>query len=156
MLLIKFIVVLIMQLGLLCTLTNKFPGTLIILTGVFVYGISTNFASMDVKIVTTVAVIAIIAEVGGRLLRIYLTKEYRLSREFSINTMITQAGGIVACDVLVGPTLGLILWEVIIGKTLLPRADTILGILIRLTCVAFLRFTCGLIMLILILNYLIT
>ncbi|WP_126310717.1 DUF456 family protein [Methylomusa anaerophila] len=144
-----------MLLGLICTLTHKFPGTLIILAGVFIYDVVTNFLPLDSRIVTTVILLAITAEVGGRLLRIYLTKGYEISKEFSINSLVAQSGGIVACDALLGPTIGLILWEFIIGKTFLPRVDTISTILFRLACVAFFRFLCGLIMIILILKYLI-
>lgn len=63
-------------------------------------------------------------------------------------------GGILAADALLGPVLGLIVWELIAGKALQPHGTTMGNMLFRLAAVAMLRFLCGLVMIGLVLMYL--
>ncbi|WP_425061199.1 DUF456 family protein [Sporomusa carbonis] len=142
-----------MLIGLLCTASKRFPGTLIILFGATLYGVITGFVTFTPVIAIILTVLAVVAEVGGRVLRIYLTQRYSVSRMFSVNSTVSHFAGMLASDVLLGPILGLVVWELIAGKTLIPRTDTISQILFRLAGVAMLRFVCGLTMIVLIIIY---
>lgn len=153
MLLLKLVVLVIMLAGLVFTILPRVPGTLVILAGVLIYGLFTGFESFVPWVVMTLAVLVLTAEVGGRWLRVYLTKRYSLSRLFCASSTIGSIGGIVAADALLGPVVGVLLWELVAGKTLAPRWDTVSKVLLRLVAAAALRFGCGLLMIILAMVY---
>lgn len=94
--------------------------------------------------------LVVTSELGGRALRIYLTRNYPVSRVFSVNSTVSHIAGMLASDALLGPVLGLLVWELVAGKTLIPRSDSVLAVLYRLAGVALLRFICGVIMIVLI------
>ncbi|SMC59818.1 Protein of unknown function [Sporomusa malonica] len=142
-----------MLVGLLCTISAKLPGTLIILLGAALYGLFAGFLTFAPWIIVMLICLVVIAELGGRALRIYLTRNYPVSRVFSVNSVISHVAGMLASDALLGPVLGLVVWELVAGKTLIPRSDSVLSVLYRLAGVALLRFTCGLIMIVLINMY---
>ena len=149
MFLLKLAVTLIMLMGLALTLVPRFPGTVIILLGAALYGALTSFDTATPWLWTAMLLLVASAEVGGRLLRVVLTRKFNLSREFCANSTIGNVGGILAAEALLGPVIGLIVWELIAGKTLQPRWDTVAKILLRLTAVAALRFCCGFAMMLL-------
>lgn len=136
--------------GLLCTVSIKMPGTLFILLGTVIYGMFTDFSTFSTPIIVALTSISVVAEFGGRILRVYLTKDYSVSRGFSVNSSISHIGGVVATNALFGPLWGLIIWELLAGKTLLPRSNTILKIIARLAGVALIRIICGIVMIILV------
>ncbi len=148
--LVKFLVTLIMVAGLLCTVSIKMPGTLLILLSTVIYGIFTDFSTFSTPLIVVLISISVTAELGGRMLRIYLTKDYSVSREFSVNSSISHIGGVVATNALFGPLWGLIIWELLAGKTLLPRGNTMVKVLTRLAGVALIRIVCGIVMIILV------
>jgi uncharacterized protein YqgC (DUF456 family) len=152
--LLKLVVTLIMLTGLAGTLLPKIPGTLLIFFAILGYGALTGFAGFAPWIWTAFILLVLVAELGGRWLRIYLTQRFSLSRELSTGNAVAHLGGILAADALLGPVLGLIVWELIAGKALEPHGTTMSRILFRLTAVALLRFLCGLAMLVLVLVYL--
>lgn len=152
LLLLKLTVILIMLIGLTLTLLPRLPGTLVILGAAVLY-IGATDAVAPPWVVAALAVLAFAAEVGGRLLRLYLTRRYSLSRVFCVNSAVGNIGGILAADALLGPVLGLLAWEFFAGKTLAPRWDTIGRILLRLAAVAMVRFGCGLLMIVLVFVY---
>lgn len=139
--------------GLACTLAVRLSGTLLILIIAVCYGLITGFATFTPAITTSLLLLFLLAEVGGRLLRIFLTKNLALSCEFSINSMVCHFGGIIACNTLAGPVIGFLLWEIIAGKTLLPHTDTALQVLLRLCAVGVLRCFCGVSMIIILYLY---
>lgn len=147
---VKFIVLDIMMAGLLCTLSVKLSGTLIILLGAVLYGLFTHFVTFAPATMGLLILLSLVSELGGRLLRIYLTKNLLISRDFSINSIVCHFGGLMASNALLGSTLGFFLWELVAGKTLLPKSDTISQILFLLAGVAGIRFICGMAMIIII------
>ncbi|HWR45359.1 DUF456 family protein [Sporomusa sp.] len=149
----KFIVTYIMLVGLLCTVSVKLPGTLIILLGAALYGAFTGFLTFTPWITEVLVFLVVAAELGGRALRIYLTRNYSVSRVFSVNSTISHLAGMLASDALLGPILGLAFWELLAGKTILPRSDGVLRVIFRLAGVAALRFVCGIVMIVLINMY---
>lgn len=147
------IVAIIMMIGLLATVTNKIPGTVIIFGGALVYGSTTGFSTFEPWVVSILLALMSTAEVGSKILRSRLTQNYYLSRSFSRNSTAGNIAVLLASDIIFGPVLGTALWEMLTGKTFFPRWSTIGRVLSRLVAVAALRFTCGLAMIILITAY---
>ncbi|MDF2874294.1 MAG: hypothetical protein K0R22_977 [Sporomusa sp.] len=151
--LVKFIVTFIMLVGLLCTVSVKMPGTLIILLGAVLYGTFTGFLTFAPWIIEVLVFLVVAAELGGRALRIYLTRNFSVTRVFSVNSTVTHIAGMLASDALLGPILGLAAWELIAGKTLIPRSDHVLQVVFRLAGVAAFRVVCGVVMIVIINMY---
>jgi uncharacterized protein YqgC (DUF456 family) len=152
-LLIKLLTVIIMLTGLAGTVAPRLPGTILIFGGAVFYGLSNRVENFTPLIWTVLVVLTAVGEIGGRWLRVLLTRKYSLSRLFSTNSVVGNIGGILAADALLGPVLGIIVWELIAGKTLQPRGEALTAILFRLASIAALRFVCGLIMLVVMLIY---
>lgn len=142
-----------MMVGLFCTLIPRLPGTLIILSGSLLYGMAFGWKNYHSSIVFSLVLLVLLAEVGGRLLRIYLTQSATVSRAFSTDTTIGNAAGLIASDALFGTVFGTLLWEMVAGKTLLPRVNTVVKVLSRLMAAAALRFVCGLLMIFIVMIY---
>lgn len=155
MLILKIIILIIMLIGLVCTLAPALRGTLIILAGAGLYASILGFSVVPLSIIVTLCTLTVIAEIGGRWLRIYLTQNSEVSREYSVNTMICNVAGIVVADAFLGALVGITIWELVVGKALLPRFNNVSKVLSSLMLVASLRFLCGIIMIILICNYII-
>lgn len=151
--LVNFFALIIMFIGLYLTISPKIPGTVIIIGVAFSYSVFAGVLSVNKWLMISLVLLSLLAEVGGRLARIYLTKDYNLSREFSTDATAGNLAGVIATDALFGPMLGTFIWELIVGKTFLPRWDTITSVLMRLAIVALVRFGCGLTMIILISKY---
>lgn len=152
LLLLKITVILIMLIGLALTLLPRLPGTLVILGAAVLY-IGVTGTAAPAWVAAALAVLAFAAEVGGRMLRLYLTRRYSLSRVFCVNSTVGNIGGILAADALLGPVLGLLAWEFFAGKTLAPRWDTVGKVILRLAAVATVRFGCGILMIVLVFVY---
>ena len=152
-LLLQFFVTVVMLAGLLFTFVSKVPGTAVIMAGALLYGLFAGFYNIHEWVWVVLVFLVATAEIGGRLLRIVLTRRFSVSRRLSTDSTVANIGGIIVADALLGPVLGLIVWELIAGKTLQPRWDTILKILTRLAAVAVLRFACGLAMIVIIIVY---
>lgn len=152
--LLKMIITIVMLTGLVGTLLPRLPGTIIIFLAVLGFGALTGYAGFVPWLWTAFIFLMAAAELGGRWLRIYLTRRFSLSRQLSTSAAVTHIGGVLAADALLGPVLGLIVWELIAGKTLEPHGTTMGKILFRLAAVALLRFICGLVMIILVFMYL--
>ncbi|MEG6585590.1 DUF456 family protein [Dendrosporobacter sp. 1207_IL3150] len=151
--LLKLAVILIMVIGLYSTLFPRIPGTVIILFGSILYGFATDFMTYQTWILYVLISLVLIAEVGGRSLRKYLTQHERVTRSFSTDTTAGNLGGLIVSDAILGPVAGTILWELIVGKNLLPRWTTVARVLKRLALVAFIRFTCANIIIFLTIRY---
>ena len=152
--LLKTVVVLIMLMGLGLTLLPRGFGTLVILAGALLAAAAGGQAGLPTWAMALMAGLVLVAEVGGRALRVALTSRFSLSRRFCLGSLIGNAGGIVAADALLGPVMGLLVWELIAGKTLASRWATVGRVVLRLAAVAALRFTCGLVMMALVIIYL--
>lgn len=152
-LILKLIVLTIIATGEVCTLVPQVPGTLIIMSGALLYGYVTDFVTFNKWVVIWLVLLIALAEIGGRVLRVYLTSRYKTSASFSINTTAGNIAGLVAVDAILGPVIGTIIWELVAGKILMPRWDTVSKVLVRLAAVSALRFLCGLIMTYIIVSY---
>ncbi|SDF11080.1 Uncharacterized conserved protein YqgC, DUF456 family [Sporolituus thermophilus DSM 23256] len=146
---------LLMLSGLVGTLSPKIPGTVIIFVVAVLYGAVTEFATFRPWLTLLLCVLMLTAEVGGRWLRVYLTRRHQLSRVLCTNATVGNVAGIVAADALLGPTIGILLWELVAGKTFMPRWNSVAKVLVRLVAAAVLRFICAILMIILIYVYII-
>lgn len=149
----KLIVAVIMLIGVVGTLIPRVPGTLIIFCGALLYGMFTGFTTFQPWLIALLFILTLTAEIGGRWLRTYLTKRYQLSRLFCVNASAGNIAGIIAADALLGPVLGIIIWEVIVGKAFIPRWSTVGRVIYFLAVAAMLRFICAVIMVALITVY---
>ncbi|EAX46767.1 hypothetical protein TcarDRAFT_0432 [Thermosinus carboxydivorans Nor1] len=146
---------LLMLSGLVGTLSPKIPGTVIIFVVTVLYGAATEFSTFRPWLTLLLCLLMLTAEVGGRWLRVYLTRQDRLSRVFCTNAAVGNIAGIVAADAIFGPIFGIFLWELVAGKTFMPRWNTVAKVLVRLVAAAALRFICAILMIILIFVYII-
>lgn len=151
--LLKLVVVFIMLIGLCLTLMPRGCGTLVIFGAVVVYGFASGQAAMPFWLWMALILLAAVAEIGGRLLRVALTKRFSLSRLFCLGSTMGNAGGILAADAILGPVLGLLVWELVAGKGLAPRWGVVGRVILRLAAAAAVRFACGFVMIILALLY---
>lgn len=151
--LLTFTASLIMAVGLVLTLLPRYPGTAVIFAGAVLYGYFTGFSSFAPWLVKTLVALMLLAEVGGRCLRLCLTRRFTLSRRFAVDGTMGNIGGVLAANALLGPILGVIVWEVISAKTFEPRLATVGKILGRLAAAAALRLACGLAMVLVVAVY---
>lgn len=141
--------------GLFLTVSVKLPGTLIILLAAAIYGLFTDFTTFLPWTTGLLIFLTLVSEFGSRILRERLVSKFRVSGEFSVNSIVCQFGGMLACDALLGSVVGLLIWELVAGKNLLPRSDTMAQVLLRLAGVAAFRFLCGVSMVVIIHMYII-
>lgn len=153
MLIVKISIMLIMFIGQLCTLAPKFYGTVIILAAAGIYASIFGFSNVPLWVILVLVALVVVAEVGARGLRIYLTKDYKVSKTYSVNTTVCNLAGVVVADALLGSLMGVTIWELVVGKALVPHIESISKVLVRLIIVAILRYMCGIIMIIIICNY---
>lgn len=153
MLIINFIIILIMFIGLMCTLAPRLYGTVIILVAAGIYAVIIGVSVFPVSVAINLLVLTLLAEVGANGLRSFLTRNSQVSRIYSINTTVCNLAGIVVADALLGTLIGMTIWEMLVGKTLFPRLDNISKVLLQLIIAALLRFTCGFIMIIIVVKY---
>lgn len=155
MLILKISILVIILIGQMCTLAPALHGSFIIFVAAGIYVSIVGLNVFPLEILLTLLVLVVIAEIGGRWLRIYLTKNSKVSREYSVNTTVCNVAGIIVADAFLGSLVGITIWELAVGKALLPRFDSISKVLGSLVLVAALRFLCGMIMVIIICTYVI-
>ena len=153
MLIMKFMIILIMFMGLMCTLAPRLYGTVIILIAAAIYAVIIGMSVCPLWVAVSLFILTVVAEVGANGLRVFLTRHSEVSRIYSIDTTVCNLAGIVVAEALAGSLIGMTLWEVLVGKTLFPRLDSIGKVLVRLIITAVLRLICGLIMIIIVIKY---
>jgi len=142
-----------MYIGLLCTLAPRLHGTVIILAAAGIYAIIIGVEVFPVWVPAGLFILSLTAEAGANGLRHFLTKHSAASRVYCINTFVCNTAGIVVADALLGSVIGLTIWELVVGKNLLPRFDSISKVLVRLIVTAVLRLSCGVMMIIIVVKY---
>ncbi|MBP2628211.1 MAG: hypothetical protein H6Q68_2922 [Firmicutes bacterium] len=153
MLIINFMIILIMFIGLMCTLAPRLYGTVIILVAAGIYAVIIGVSVFPLWVAVSLLMLTLMAEVVINGLRIFMTRHCEVSRIYSINTTVCNLAGIVVADALLGALIGITLWELLVGKTLFPRFNSISKVLVRLILAAVLRLICGLIMTIIVVKY---
>jgi uncharacterized protein YqgC (DUF456 family) len=126
----------------------KIPGTLIIFLTLVTYSYLDHFDNLSWQGLLFLSLLVIIAEVLCPVLRNYLTKNYPLSRLFTVDSLVGNVGGMVTSSLLVGPVFGQTLWQVIAGKSWMIKWRWLSRIITRLFLVAVIRFCIGLTMIV--------
>ncbi|MBP2642316.1 MAG: hypothetical protein H6Q67_203 [Firmicutes bacterium] len=152
--LLKLISILAMLVGLGLTVVPRTAGTIVIIAGAVFYKLVSGVTNEPTWIWYSLVALIFLAEGGGRGVRYYFTNKLGMSRELAIASTAGNVGGVLISNALFGPILGFLLWEIIIGKALYPRWDVVYSILIRLALTALLRFSCGVVMIIIVLVWL--
>lgn len=153
MLIVNFVMIFIMLVGMVCTLAPKLHGAVIILFAAVIYAAMMNVSAVYSWIGIVLLLLTIVSEIGVKGLRIFWTKHYLISRRYSVNTSICNLAGLIAASALLGNFLGMVVWQIIVGKTLAARLNMIGKILIRLILLAGIRLFCSLLMIIIVMKY---
>ncbi|VBB06047.1 Hypothetical protein LUCI_1258 [Lucifera butyrica] len=154
-LLVNFAAAVIMAAGTVLTLFPRFHGNLFILAGAFI-AINGNGKIIPPYLLLELTILAAAAEIGSVCLRWFLTKDYDLAPSICINSVVGHIAGLVITGAILGLVSGTILWEIFVGKTLLPRFDVMTKVMVRLAMVAAFRWVCGWLMVLIIFRYLAT
>lgn len=150
---LKLLIALIMLVGLLGTFIPRIPGTLIIAVGAILYSLLSG-AIFSKPLAVSLFILVITAELGGRLLRYYLTRKDKISLLYSANSTVGNFAGLIVAGALFGSIIGMIIWELLSGKTWTSKGKEIIVVLAKAMAAAIFRFMCGFVMIILILSYL--
>lgn len=139
--------------GLAGTLVPRIPGLPLIFLAAVFYGTVTAFVTLQPAVAVALLLCLVAGELGGRWLRVYLTRCFHISRRYSTDSLVSSIAGVVISDALLGSLWGIVLWELCIGKSLLPSWHTSLRIVAYLAGAALWRFTWGLAMIAIIVTY---
>lgn len=150
--LIQFIAILLMLIGLAVILIPKFHGAFIILAGCVLYIAAVGFSEFSMRLLFGIAGIAFIIEISKIIVAHYLTKSFKTAPKLSTDTAAGNIAGIVVTDALFG-LLGVVAFETIISKTVMPRLNTMAKIFVRLAIGAVFRLVCGVVMIFLVLKF---
>lgn len=151
-LLIQFIAILLMLFGLVVILLPKFHGAVITLLGCILYTLNRGLNEGSQGLLLGLASIAVMIEISGIAVAPFLAKRYNVSTKLSADAVAGNIAGLVVTDALFG-LLGIVAFETIITKTLMPRLNTMGKVFIRLAVGAVLRVICGIVMVLLVLIY---
>lgn len=150
---LKGVVLTLALMGLVGTLVPRIPGLPLLFLAAIFYGAVHGFAAFTPAVTTALLLCLLAGELGGRWLRIHLTRRFEISRLYSTDSLVSSIAGAIIADALLGPWGGAVLWEILLGKSLLPSWHTSLRVVLRLVGAALWRFTCGLIMMVIIVSY---
>lgn len=153
MLILNVSTLFIILIGVICTIAPKLHGTIIILTAATIYSIVMDISIFQSWIGMLLLLLTFIAEVGVQGGRRVLTRDYKVSRQYSTDTFVCNLAGIIIASALLGIFFGMAIWQILIGKTIMARLDIVSKILIRLTLTAGVRLLCALFMMIIIAKY---
>jgi uncharacterized protein YqgC (DUF456 family) len=148
--LVKIFAVLCMLLGLIGTFIHKWPGTPLIFLAALIYALFKGFSTPDITWIVILLVLSLVAELGSRLLRDWLMPQVAVDKVFGLDVAAGSFASLVITDVLAGPVLGLILWELLIGKSLMPVIKRSGMLVLKLYVAATFRFSVAVSMIIII------
>lgn len=146
-LVLYFILMFFLLIGLFFTFMPKFPGNFIIFFIIISYGAITDFVSFNLVTTIAISLLMLLGEIGTRLIYRKITSKMAISQEFAANAVAGNAAGTIALDAMLG-SIGWLVWQLVAGKNLFPRFDTIGQVLIKSSIVASLRIFCGFLMII--------
>jgi uncharacterized protein YqgC (DUF456 family) len=141
MLVAKLTVILCMLVGLTGTFIHKVPGTPTILLSALVYGVITGFSTMHITWFMLLGVLTLVAELGSQYIRDRLFPDAGIDKVFGLDVAAGSFASLILTDVLAGPVIGLIIWELIIGKSLMPLIKKSGILVLKLVVAAMFRFS---------------
>lgn len=138
--LLKVLLILGMMVGLVGTFVHKIPGTpLIFLVAIIYSGIMGSITS-NLVWVSLLFGLMLLAELGGLLIRNYVLPRAGIGKVFGLDVAAGSFTSLVLTDVLAGPVLGLLIWELLIGKSLMPLIKHSSVLVVGLFVTAMFRF----------------
>ena len=152
----KFCILVVINIGILCTISPRLYGTIIIFFAATIYAIINHPTFVFSPVFWVLLFLAVFAETVSKLLPLVMKRYFKISPEYSIDTTICNLAGVIMTSTVLGTILGGTLWELVIGKSALHSSDSISAALKTVSLVALLRTICGIIMVILIICYVLT
>jgi hypothetical protein len=153
MLLLNGITILLLCSGLFCTLVPRFHGAVIIGIVASVYAVIIKVNLFQSYLGLLLLLLIFIAEFAARGLSNFLTRQFPVTGQESVDTVVCNAAALLVGDALFGPLVGTIIWKMLVGKKALPRLDSIGKVLSRLLVVTVLRLLCGIMMILIVIKY---
>lgn len=150
MLLLKVILILGMVVGLVGTFVHRIPGTPLIFLVAITYSAIMGSTMSNIMWVSILFLLMMLAEVGGRLMREYVLPRAGISKVFGLDIAAGSFTSLVLTDVLAGPVLGLLIWELFIGKSLMPLIKRSSILVLGLLAAALFRFSVAFAMMVII------
>ncbi len=147
----KILVAVCLLLGLTGTCIHRLPGTPLIFLAALVYGfVFGRFTGTGVTWLAVLAVLMLTAELGSRYLRRLLAPYAGIGKVFGLDVAAGGFASLVVTDVLLGPVLGLLTWELFIGKSLMPLIKRSGLLVLNLFAAALCRFIIAAVMIVIV------
>lgn len=149
MLLVKMVTAFAMFLGLIGTFLHILPGLPLIFFAALGYSLAGGFLQLEIYWLIVLAVLMLTGELGSRYI-VKLMPDTGIEKVHGLDVAAGSFASLVVTDVLLGPTLGLIAWEVLLGKSLMPVIKRSGLLVLELFAAAMMRFTIAMAMIIII------
>lgn len=150
MLVAKLIVAICMLLGLIGTFIHKLPGTPLIFFAALLYGLLIGLSTVGLNWMVILLALMLTAELGSRYLCKRLMPEVDIGKVFGLDVAAGSFASLILTDVLAGPLLGLIIWELLIGKSLMPLLKRSGMLVLKLFVAAVFRFSIAIAMIVIV------
>lgn len=143
----KILVAVCLLFGLTGTCIHRLPGTSLIFLAALVYGfVFGRFTGAGVTWLAALAVLMLIAELGSRCLRRLLATYTDIGKVCGLDVAAGGFASLVITDVLLGPVWGLFVWQLFIGKSLMPLLKRSGLLVLALFAAALFRFIIAVVM----------
>lgn len=146
--LMKVVALLTAVIGLAGTFVHKVPGTLLILAAAIGYSVTSGTVLSSLFWFGVLFLLMVLAEFGGKLVRRRLLPQADIDKAFGLDVAAGSFASLILTDVLAGPVLGLLIWELLIGKSLMPLIKRSSTLVVGLFAAAMFRFTMAFMMLV--------
>ena len=146
---INILVTLLAILGVLGTLVPVFPGTPLIVGAALINGVVTDFAVVNLKLITVFILLSLAAELSERLFSAVTTQRFGGSKYGIIGAIIGVIVGTIffpPLGIFLGPVVGVVSFELMQGKELTESFKIGTGTILGVFGGAFLSFLIALIM----------
>lgn len=151
MFLAKVLMAACMMLGLFGTFIHRLPGTPLIFFSALIYCLYGGFTAAVLEWLGLLCALMVIAELGGGFLQRRFLSGAGVGKVFALDAAAGSFASLVLTDVLAGTVFGLILWELLLGKSLMPVLRRSGVLVLKLCVVALSRFVIGVMMIMIVL-----
>lgn len=151
----ELLVLLIINIGLLCTIFPNLYGTVLIFFGVTLYAISREIELLQSNYFYILLLLSFLAEGITWGISYHVKRKYQVSPYYSLDEKLCNAAGLVVFSTFFGSIAGAALWRGLISRGLLPHKEHV-EVLFKVTIyVSFWRTLCAVIMSIIAIKYII-
>jgi uncharacterized protein YqgC (DUF456 family) len=139
-----------MVVGLVGTFVHKIPGTPLIFLMAIIYTATMGSTTSKFTWVSLLFLLMVLAELGWPFMRNYVLPRAGIGEVFGLDVAAGSFSSLILTDVLAGPVLGLLLWEMLIGKSLMPLIKRSGILVVGLLVTALFRFSVAFAMMVII------